>query len=85
MSMTNKNHDTLETKDFYLASYILTQGVKLSHLDRTDPRRVVFVFENVKNKEDLVRKFLYRTSLVEPQDFVEKIKTLKQFLYSNDK
>ena len=84
MNMTNKNHDTLETKDFYLASYILTQGVKLSHLDRTDPRRVVFVFENVKNRENLVRDFLYRKALVEPQDFVDRIKTLKQFLYSND-
>ena len=84
MNMTNKNHDTLETKDFYLAAYVLTQGVKLSHLDRTDPRRVVFVFENVKNRENLVRDFLYRKALVEPQDFVDRIKTLKQFLYSND-
>ena len=79
-----KNENEFQTKDFYLAVYALTQGAKLSRLDRTDPRRVVFVFENVKGKENLVRDFLYRKALIEPQDFVEKIKTLKQFLYSND-
>ena len=78
------DENELRTKDFYLAVYVLTQGAKLSRLDRADPRRVVFVFENVKGKENLVRDFLYRKALIEPQDFVEKIKTLKQFLYSND-
>ena len=79
-----ENENEFQTKDFYLAVYALTQGAKLSRLDRTDPRRVVFVFENVKGRENLVRDFLYRKALIEPQDFIEKIKTLKQFLYSND-
>jgi len=79
-----EDENELRTKDFYLAVYALTQGAKLSHLDRTDPRRVLFVFENIEHKENLVRDFLYRKALVEPQDFVEKIKILKQFLYSND-
>lgn len=72
------------TSDFYIAVYALTQGAKVAYLDRTDPRRVVFVFETLKNGENLVRDFLYRKALVDPQDFVEKIKVLKQLLHSND-
>ncbi|OGL76278.1 hypothetical protein A3E97_05100 [Candidatus Uhrbacteria bacterium RIFCSPHIGHO2_12_FULL_47_12] len=84
MTKVRNSNDTLRTKDFYLAVFALTQGAKLNHLDRTDPQRVVFVFEHFKSKDDLVRDFLYRKARVEPQDFVEKIKVLKQFLYSND-
>jgi len=78
------NADEFRTSDFYIACYALTQGAKVAYLDRTDPRRVVFVFENVKDGENLVRDFLYRKALVTPQDFVEKIKVLKQLLHSND-
>lgn len=86
MSMTKEENqnDNLRTKDFYLAVFALTQGGKLDHLDRTDPQRVVFVFDRIENKDDLVRDFLYRKARVEPQGFAEKIKALKQFLYSND-
>ena len=74
----------LRTKDFYLSAYVLTQGAKLVHLDRTDPQRVFFVFDHIENKDRLVSDFLYRKARVEPQDFVEKIKALKQFLYSTE-
>ncbi|HEY4500768.1 MAG TPA: DUF5659 domain-containing protein [Candidatus Paceibacterota bacterium] len=80
--MSDKNE--FRTKDFYLACYALTQGAKITYLDRVDPRRAVFVFENVESGESLVRDFLYRKALVDPQDFVEKIKVLKQLLHSDD-
>ena len=82
--MKDENGDTFSTSDFYIACYALTRGAKISHLDRTDPRRVVFVFEDTENGESVVRDFLYRKALVEPQDFVEKIKVLKQLLYSSE-
>lgn len=47
-----KDTNELRSSDFYITVYALTQGAKVSYLDRTDPRRVVFVLENVKGGEN---------------------------------
>lgn len=72
------------TKDFYLSAYLLSQGLRLARLDRTDPSRVYFVFHDVEARVSLVEDFLFGRAKVEPKQFVVAIKEIKQLLYSND-
>lgn len=76
-----KNENNFGTSDFYLAAFLAAKGLKLNHVDRNDPRRFVFVFENVKHREKLVQDFLFGDAEVEPKSFVGAIKNLKNLLY----
>jgi hypothetical protein len=71
------------TNDFYLASFLLTKGVKIFGLDRNDPRKVNFVFGEMEGTEKLVEDFLFGKAKVDPKQFVASIRELKQLLYSN--
>ena len=73
-----------QTRDFYIAAYLLAKGHKIVHINRDEPKRVFFTFNNFEGREDLLRAFLYGEGVVEPQTFVVAIKTLKGLIHSND-
>lgn len=73
-----------QTRDFYIAAFLLANGQKVTHLDRSDPKRVFFAFNDFEGREDLVRAFLLGQAVVEPQAFIAAIKTLKGLIHSND-
>jgi uncharacterized protein YbjT (DUF2867 family) len=79
-----ENANEYSTKDFYIAAYLLAHGHKISYVNRDDPKRVFFAFDDFKGREDLVRAFLYSEAVVEPQAFIAAIKTLKGLIHSND-
>lgn len=72
------------TKDFYIAAYLLAHGHKISYVNRDDPKRVFFAFNDFDGREDLVRAFLYGEALVEARAFIAAIKSLKGLIHSND-
>jgi hypothetical protein len=72
------------TKDFYIAAYLLAQRHKISYVNRDDPKRVFFAFNDFEGREDLIRAFLYGEAAVEPQAFIAAIKSLKGLIHSND-
>ncbi len=82
MNIKNKHKEYLRTSDFYWAAYCLASGIKLIDIDRADPRRFFFLFEDIKNREDLERDFLYGRTSIEPKKFISAIKELKQLLHS---
>lgn len=84
MTMKNTADTTYITKDFYLAAFLLTNGLEIVNLDRTDPRRVYFVFHDVEARTSLVEDFLFGRAKVEPKQYAGTIKEIKQLLYSND-
>lgn len=73
-----------QTRDFYIAAYLLAKGHKIAHINREDPKRVFFAFNDFEGREDLLRAFLYGEGVVEPQAFIASIKTLKGLIHSND-
>jgi hypothetical protein len=83
--MQYANEKTFETKDFYITAFLLTQGLQLSHIDRTNPQRVYFAFADTVGRAKLVEDFLYGRASVEPKSFISSIKEVKQLLHSNDK
>lgn len=83
MRMSILPEETFLTKDFYVASFLLTKGGKLSGVRRDNPRCVFFAFQDFEGREGLVRDFLFNEASVEPRAFVSAIKTLKGVLYSD--
>lgn len=79
-----KNENEYQTRDFYIAAFFLAHGRKILHVNRSDPKRVFFAFDDFEGREDLVRAFLYGKAVVEPQAFIAAIKTLKGLIHSND-
>ena len=80
-----KNEDKeFVTRDFYIAAYLLALRHKISYVNRSDPKRMFFAFDDFEGREDLVRVFLYGEAVVEPQAFIAAIKSLKGLVHSND-
>lgn len=71
------------TRDFYIAAFLLAQGHRIAYVNREDPRRVSFAFNEFEGRGDLVRAFLYGQAVVEPQAFIAAIKTLKGLIHAN--
>lgn len=67
------------TADLPLAAYLLVVGLTLAELDKSDPRRQLFVFEG--NAEPYLAGYLSRKALVDPISMYEQIKNLKRALY----
>jgi hypothetical protein len=82
--MQIKDENRFETRDFYIAVFLLCKGLKISSVNRSNPRTVFFAFIDIESRESLVEDFLFGRALVEPKSFISAIKEIKQLLYSND-
>jgi hypothetical protein len=81
--MANKNTLKFETSDFYLSAFLLTQNFRLLNIKKIDPRRFLFIFEDKKDRQNLIEDFLFGRTKIEPKSFIGAIKELKQLLHSN--
>lgn len=79
----NNENSKFETRDFYLSAFLLSQGFKLLDINRSDPRKVLFIFQDKESRQSLIEDFLFGRIKANPKDFVVAIKELKQLLYSN--
>ncbi len=78
-----KNKDlTFSTDNFQLAIYLLSESCRLISVDKTNPKRAVFVFKDTDQRKLLTDKFLSYEARVEPHRFFSAQKDLKQLLYS---
>lgn len=80
--MSNE-HKTFSTDNFQLASYLLSEACKLLSVDKTNPKRANFVFEDTKERKSLTDKFLSYQASVEPHKFFSAQKDLKQLIYQD--
>lgn len=81
--MNNKDKNTFSTDNFQLAAYLLVESCKLVSVNKTNPRRALFVFEDSENRQFLTEKFLSYEAQVEPHRFFSAQKDLKQLIYEN--
>lgn len=79
------NNPTFSTDSFQLASYLLCESCKLISLDKANPRRILFIFEESEQRKKLTDSFLsYKTS-VEPHRLFSAQRDLKQLIYQGGK
>jgi len=69
------------TSDFCLATTLVSLGFPILQLDRTDPRRVNFVFADQKDLQEEINLFWEEKTLISPMAFYYAQKKLKSLLY----
>ncbi len=87
----NQNYDEkyYRTTSFYLASFLFAKGIELVNLDRTNPRRCVFIFLNSPETESLVSFFNFAKDespeiSVDARKFIFATKLLKDKLHQEE-
>jgi len=75
-----KNNKYISTSDFNLASYLIARNCKVEYLDRSNPKRVQFVFVEVP--QIFINDFWANKS-VNVIDFMEAQQMLKRRLFSD--
>lgn len=73
--------ELFNTDNFLLASYLLSEGCILLSLDRSNSKRVNFVFEDSDKRVSLTNRFLSYQATVEPNRLYASMRNLKQLLY----
>jgi len=81
--MNNKN-EKYKTNDFYISAFLIAKGHKILSVDRKEPHRVFSTFKDFEGRENLVRSFLFGRAMIEPQNFITSIKSLKQLLHTGE-
>lgn len=82
MNTHDNNQTIFPTDNFQLASYLLSNACLLVSVDKTNPKRVAFIFENSPERERLTQEFLSYQGTVEPHKFFSAQRDLKQLIYS---
>lgn len=67
--------------DFYIAAFILASGKKLVDLDRSNPKKVVFLFDDPIGCRVLTMQY-WQGKEVKGIDLADAIRQLKARLYS---
>jgi hypothetical protein len=70
-----------QTDSFQLASYLLAESSRLITVDRTNPTRMIFIFEDSELREELAQKFISYKALIEPHRLYSAMKDLKQLIH----
>ena len=79
-----KMTQTYRTSDIYIASYLLSKGLELEGLDRRNPRRIDFIFQDKPGRSELVKQFLCGSATGNVVDFVFYMRRAKRLLYSRE-
>ncbi len=81
--MKNEKKTQLELSDFYLSAFCLAKGFTLIKIEKTNPKRALFIFEDKKDSQELIKNYMFGRELIEAKCFISAIKELKQLFYSN--
>jgi len=76
----NKNQNI---QDLNLATVLLTLGHKLLKLDKDNPKRVIFVFENDGDIEQDITDYWNNKIKLPAQELLNNQKLLKSRIFSN--
>jgi len=79
----NRNFSTYETYDLNSASALVTLGYKLLKLDKTNPKKVRFVFKEEKSIDQAMLDYWNDEIKLPAQTLFNNQKMLKNRIYSN--
>lgn len=78
--MNEDKMDIYRVSDMALAT-VISLFLPLNGLDRSNPRRVQFLFVKTPKLEALINRYWQGTLKVEPQKFFNQLKIIKARLY----
>lgn len=79
MNMNNSNH--FFTSDLTLAATLLSCGIALEDIDKSDPHRAIFSFPRTPQIEQKVKEFWERETRIDPLAFNDQVRYLKSIIY----
>lgn len=72
--------DKFETTNLHLAVWFEMSGKRILTIDKTNPRRAIFVFPDFKERDNLISQFYTKEEL---QRFIATMQYVKVKLYQN--
>jgi len=73
-----------KTNNFYLSAFLICKGLILVDVNRSNPRRAIFIFQDSSNREELVKEFEFgQDALVDARKYSYTLKELKSKLYND--
>ena len=75
--------DTYETYDIQCAAVLLCCNFELLSLDKTQPKKVKFIFKRKEKLDELINKFWSDQLKVKARSLLENLKILKNRIYSD--
>lgn len=79
--MENQTDKNFFTSDIRIASYLLSKGISLVGTERSNHRKVVFVFEKSNDTSVLIRDYLSDKANVNPRLLFESFDNLKSVIF----
>jgi hypothetical protein len=84
--MPNKYY---KTSSFNLACFLASKGFELANIDKTDPRRCIFIFIDQPEREHLVQVFNFGKEndpkvIIDVRKFITATKQIKNALYQDN-
>lgn len=76
-------HSSFRSDNFQLSCYLISEAIPLLSLDKANPRRVLFVFEESEQRKVLTQKYLSYKAETEVHRIFSAQKDLKQLLYQD--
>lgn len=70
------------TKDLYLAAALHAEGCRYLKVDKTDPTRMVFVFEGGDNADRVEREWYQDVLVISATSYAKSIRTMKSIIHS---
>ena len=80
--MEDQTNKQFRTQDFYTSSVLKSAGLHLINISRSSNGKVIFIFDNPKHAEEVIRKHWNKELNVNSLDLIEAINQLKTRIYS---
>lgn len=72
-----------ETNDLSIAT-TLSLFFPIENIDKTNPRKALFIFDRRKELDDLIDRYWKKELLIEPRAYFDNLKALKARIYGNE-
>jgi len=81
----NENEKPMQfpVSDLALNTALACEGIFPSTVDRKDPRRIAFLYQDTYEFQKTVESFWNRSLLIEPQTFYQNLKIIKARIYAD--
>lgn len=76
-----QNEDYYETADLGLAASLITRNIRLEKINKSNPSRVTFFFEDTVTTQNEIKAFWDKELLVPALTLLDNIRLLKARIY----
>jgi hypothetical protein len=80
MNMENQT-ELFKTTDIKSSAYLLTEGLSIVKIIKSDPQKIVFCFSDTDQAKELLQQYWTNKALVNPRSLFENFDYLKDLIH----